>query len=388
MLRYWRTYLIEKNKQHEPYQVQLQQWMGLSHRTSNSSYVDGQLSSSSTHHIKPHSIHIQYPWLYYFMYVASFLAAEHAFIIMLPIFCWLFSFYIMNRFLIIWVFTFYLGQSLKEIFRIARPQSRRILRLEHSYSSEYGFPSTHSQCAFSLNLYILYFFYTRFEISNYVALAILAMSFFTAISRLYFGVHSFMDVLGGMVLGLVVFCNYLLIDDWVELFMREHPYHFAACTLLIGLLLIICYPLFMGKNESWRCSYGDMVRIIASGTSGLLATTWLAVMAPTPSHYHYPFPVLLSEIVARQPLLFPEASELPWLGFKFCMGVLSIYAVKVVMKKLLYAVVPTMIQQLGLGKAHVANIPNHQRYIIEIPCVTIQYFCMGFVGAGAAYFFY
>lgn len=61
-----------------------------------------------------------------------------------------------RRFVFHWFVNMYIGQALKEIFRVERPKAPAIA-MQKKWSNEYSLPSTHSMGALSMMGAIVYF---------------------------------------------------------------------------------------------------------------------------------------------------------------------------------------------------------------------------------------
>ncbi len=65
--------------------------------------------------------------------------------------------------------------------------------------SDYSFPSGHTVFAF----FIAYILINHFKLKNWLAFLLYAVAFLVGFSRIYLGVHYFLDVAGGMCLGIL-----------------------------------------------------------------------------------------------------------------------------------------------------------------------------------------
>jgi sphingosine-1-phosphate phosphatase 1 len=64
--------------------------------------------------------------------------------------------YLGRRFVLLWFINMYIGQALKEIFRVSRPKSPAI-PMQKKWSNEYSLPSTHAMGSLSIGGTIAYF---------------------------------------------------------------------------------------------------------------------------------------------------------------------------------------------------------------------------------------
>jgi len=62
-----------------------------------------------------------------------------------------------RRVFLVGMFTFYIGQALKELLRWPRPLVPQVVRMETRFDGEFGMPSTHAMMWFSLPVSIIVF---------------------------------------------------------------------------------------------------------------------------------------------------------------------------------------------------------------------------------------
>jgi len=91
---------------------------------------------------------------------------------------------------------------IKDIMNSPRPPRDKIWRLKDEHDN--GFPSSHSQNAMGLSLYVAYTFWDQFGDYRYIIGALLVMyTTLVAMSRFYNGVHSLPDIFAGLFAGVV-----------------------------------------------------------------------------------------------------------------------------------------------------------------------------------------
>jgi hypothetical protein len=61
----------------------------------------------------------------------------------------------------------------------------------------------------------------------------------TGLSRLFVGVHSLMDLTGGLLIGLAIFHAYTFIDTWMDEFVTLYAGALYFPTILIVVLLLV-----------------------------------------------------------------------------------------------------------------------------------------------------
>merc|ERR1712130_645042 len=140
-------------------------------------------------------------FLHNFFLLGSVFGTEVFYITYLPIIFWVFEHFTGRRLIQIWVVTMYLGQVLKEILQMSRPTSPTAFLMEHQHRAEFGFPSTHTIAAASLSFGTLWCVSERYDIN--IAIGVLVAFSFTlwvSLSRVYKGMHSFLDIVGGLLI--------------------------------------------------------------------------------------------------------------------------------------------------------------------------------------------
>ena len=111
--------------------------------------------------------------LYFF---GSGLGDEVFYLTVFPFLFWNWDEYVMRRLVLLWVFSMYIGQGLKDVLRWPRPPSPPVIVMETKYESEYGMPSTHAIVGSIVPFSLVYFSYGRYEVCD---------KFFTPFSVLY-----------------------------------------------------------------------------------------------------------------------------------------------------------------------------------------------------------
>ena len=101
--------------------------------------------------------------LYFF---GSGLGDEVFYLTVFPFLFWNWDEYVMRRLVLLWVFSMYIGQGLKDVLRWPRPPSPPVIVMETKYESEYGMPSTHAIVGSIVPFSLVYFSYGRYEVCN------------------------------------------------------------------------------------------------------------------------------------------------------------------------------------------------------------------------------
>ncbi|KAG0489134.1 hypothetical protein HPP92_007945 [Vanilla planifolia] len=149
----------------------------------------------------------------------------------------------------------YIGNSIKDAVSAPRPGCPPVRRVtatedEKENAMEYGLPSSHALNTVCLSGFLLYYVmksgHTMDDITLFTGLSfVFLLVFLVGIGRIYLGMHSFIDVVVGITIGLVilaswtVFCEH--IDDFVIYGQNEVPtpsfdYHTAFNGVAFGIV--------------------------------------------------------------------------------------------------------------------------------------------------------
>jgi hypothetical protein len=153
----------------------------------------------------------------------------------------------------------YLTGFLKDMVCLPRPLSPPLARISMSGSAalEYGFPSSHSANAVSVAFYAIYTIrQTPDAYPYYVWVALQALFYFYALSiifgRLYCGMHGFLDVMVGSILGALITAFYLVYNDWMESWIFSGSY-----TDIFVATLIVCIMVRINPEPADDCPCFD-----------------------------------------------------------------------------------------------------------------------------------
>jgi membrane-associated phospholipid phosphatase len=305
------------------------------------------------------------------------LGNEVTFATLLPFLFWCADDQLARHEIMVWAIVCYAGQYIKDILQLPRPKSPPVAHLEDHYVNEYGnlmialllitlgLPSTHAMSAITLSIYLFYFLHTRYGCPLWVGVT-LSILWITIVccSRPYLGVHSFLDVYTGLIIGgLLMYlafplCQYL---DW---FLVNNESGFKKMTSILGvcIALVLIYP----KSREWTSGYGDTCRILGACTGALMGVCLLN-------------PATLHTDTSHRPFFFPNTiSSLAVVCFRAIVGYAVLIITKTVVKILSFAIVPHILQMTGIAPARLSDKPNSNRYIVEIPCVLAAYIALSF----------
>ena len=138
---------------------------------------------------------------------------------------------------------------IKDFCSLPRPLSPPLQRITMSghVALEYGFPSTHSANAISVVVYAVLLLRSERNIfSPTASIAIEALTYIYAVSivfgRLYCGMHGFMDVIFGSVLGAVISLVEFYYAPLMEQWMYNSSYVAPLVVALVIIVLVRVHP--------------------------------------------------------------------------------------------------------------------------------------------------
>ncbi|KAL5594002.1 hypothetical protein BROUX41_001055 [Berkeleyomyces rouxiae] len=138
---------------------------------------------------------------------------------------------------------------IKDLLSLPRPLSPPLQRITMSGSAalEYGFPSTHSTNALSVAVYSLLTLWSpENSFSNSTSLALELLCYLYAVSivigRLYCGMHGFLDVICGSLLGIALGWLEFTYGSWVDQYMYQSSWLAPVLTTLIIIALVWVHP--------------------------------------------------------------------------------------------------------------------------------------------------
>lgn len=232
---------------------------------------------------------------------------------------------------------------LKDLVCLPRPLSPPLTRISRSTSAalEYGFPSTHSTNAVSVVVYAFYVLHTAEEpwlqnATPYIQAFLVWYAVSIFLGRLYCGMHGFLDVIVGGLLGGIIATVQIMFGDMFDVWAIEGSSQNLLIVTLFNLVLVRVHPepaddcpcfddslafsgVFMGiQVGAWRFARSSL-----SWSAPMLATT----------------PFVLSEIGGLMAVI------------RILVGIAIIFAWRGIMKPTLFKILPPIfrvVESLGL----------------------------------------
>ncbi|EGD82450.1 hypothetical protein PTSG_03097 [Salpingoeca rosetta] len=260
-----------------------------------------------------------------------------------------------RRIITMWGLSMYLGQYLKDHLQLPRPYvlNKAVRSLESQWVAEYGFPSTHTIAVVGQACIVVYHTH-RMDYEgkgDYPLLFALAVATFvvvcTTAGRVYLGVHSIPDLIGGFVIAGVLFSVFLGLENTFERFLLTNPASRWAPTVMC-IIFLLAYP----RLKHWSPAYGDTAVIL-----GACNGVWVTQM---------------DFVVPGLPLDWRSMPALTWFILsttRLVVGFLTLALVRLVVK----TTMRTLLLRL-LGKTD--KKPEH-RYEIDVPTKFVCYSCVG-----------
>ncbi|EPY52418.1 sphingosine-1-phosphate phosphatase [Schizosaccharomyces cryophilus OY26] len=278
--------------------------------------------------------HTRRSWLdNYFSYSAT-LGTHVFFMLALPIFFWSGCINFTLDITQLFAAGVYVSGIVKDFLCLPRPLSPPLIRLTLSSDAEceYGFPSTHTTNAVSTGCYSIFFLISvKDSISplKFSSLLLLSLVYIFSISlgRIYCGMHGFMDVSVGSLMGLFLACIQWKYGDLFHSICTSASFHVPIGVAALSLYLIWLHPL-----PAEQCICIDDSISFVSVIMGIDMGTWLS----SPESINY----LISDINAFFLIRFM---------LRVIFGVTMILFWKSFAKQVLLSVLPQIYKTLRIG---------------------------------------
>ncbi|KAK9495900.1 phosphatidic acid phosphatase type 2/haloperoxidase [Lipomyces doorenjongii] len=279
----------------------------------------------------------------YFALTAN-LGTHTFFVIMLPMPFWLGYAHIGRGLVYVLAAGVLISGMMKDFFCLPRPLSPPLHRITMSGSAalEYGFPSTHTTNAVSAALMILYIARENLDFMSPFSLMLLRILMWVymgsiVLGRIYCGMHGFLDVIAGAILGALIFYLRWTFADVIDQFITR-PGPLAPCVITpIILILVRIHP---EPVDPCPC-FEDGVAF-AGVVLGVDMALWHGWGTPFMTAAPYP---------GNIPYSYAESGIVKSFA-RVAFGIVAIFVWRAVMKKTLHAVLPPLfrlIEKIGLS---------------------------------------
>eukprot|EP00947_MAST-08B_sp_MAST-8B-sp1_P002072 g2072.t1 len=190
------------------------------------------------------------PFLDVYFQAWSFCAEEEFYLIITPLLFWEVDTAFARHFNFIVLYGLFVGNLLKDVFELPRPDPREVWRAhgvestDSTQCQDFGYPSTHAMNSLSNSMFAILEEADPSNLGSGFAVALLVAAvwiFSISFGRLYLGVHSPTDLRGGFMLGLwitVLWCYMMNAVDTAIMF--GGPFLCVGVVLSFVFVLILC----------------------------------------------------------------------------------------------------------------------------------------------------
>lgn len=268
-------------------------------------------------------------WYYLFSISAS-LGYEKFYWGFFPFWFWNIDGAVGRRVVLVWVVIMYVGQALKDVIRWLRPSSPPVIHLEPEYVKEYGMPSTHAMLGAAVPFSLLIFTMHRYEYQFVIGLFIcLICCLLVCTSRLYMGMHTVLDIIGGLVLVSLLMVIIIPLVDFIDHFQLTCIYS-PLVILSASITMAIIYP----KSDRRSPARGDTTVILGTG-AGIYLGAWLNFQLGIIRGPGLPPPYQI---------IWPDYTLIGLALLRASIGILCVVASRAFFKSLSYAIVCYVLQ--------------------------------------------
>ncbi|KAJ1722913.1 Long-chain base-1-phosphate phosphatase [Coemansia erecta] len=211
------------------------------------------------------------------LFVLTGMLGNHAFFMLALPFLHVFGGGMFSRgltFVVLW--SIYFSGWVKDYISAPRPASPPIVQITRSpaHTFEYGFPSSHTTYVVATIIYITHFMLNEWNTPLSGVLAFWTVGVFIVVGRIYCGLHSFIDVIGGSVIGVIEASAMIVFYPQFDALLLTTPGPLYLAAILYMALTNI--PRSLDLCPCCIDSY-----CATSVTLGLTIGTWI--------HYRLPF---------------------------------------------------------------------------------------------------
>jgi len=241
----------------------------------------------------------------------------------------------------------YLGNTIKDMVSAPRPSSPPVRRItatkdEEDNALEYGLPSSHTLNTVCLSGYLLHYVlsYIQYEDVSMKFVGLALVSLFVGLiglGRIYLGMHSLIDIIGGLGIGLVILAFWLTVHELVDNFIVSGQ-NVTSFWAALSIQLFFAYPTPELPTPSFE--YHTAFNGVAFGIVSGIQQTY--------HQFHH-------EAVAR--IFTPQLTISNFVG-RMLVGIPTILLVKFCSKALAKWILPGVSNTLGIPIKSTNYIPT------------------------------
>ncbi|KAL6336928.1 hypothetical protein AAG906_036242 [Vitis piasezkii] len=264
----------------------------------------------------------------------------------LPLLFWSGHVRLARQMTLLMAFCDYLGNCIKDSVSAPRPSCPPVRRVtatkdEKENAMEYGLPSSHTLNTVCLSGYLLH--YVLSYAHNRDAVMILAgvgmvclLVALIGTGRIYLGMHSLVDIIGGLAIGLAILAFWLTMHEYVDNFIVSGQ-NVTPFWAALSLVLLFAYPTpeFPTPSYEFHTAFNGVALGIVSG------------IQQTYHQFHH-------EDVSR--IFTPQLSIPAFIG-RMLIGIPTILLVKFCSKALAKWILPVVSNTLGIPIRSTIYVP-------------------------------
>ncbi|KAK7244695.1 hypothetical protein RIF29_39520 [Crotalaria pallida] len=255
----------------------------------------------------------------------------------LPLLFWSGHGQLARQMTLLMAFCDYIGNCIKDVVSAPRPPSPPVMRVtatkdEEDNALEYGLPSSHTLNTVCLSGYLLHYVLTHTQIQgayvNYLGVSLVCLFVvLIGLGRIYLGMHSLVDILAGLVLGLGILAFWLAVDEHIDSFVISGQ-NVTSFWAALSFLLLFAYPTPELPTPSFE--YHTAFNGVALGI--------VAGVQQTYHQFHH----------SAVPRLFSDDLTIPVFVGRMMLGIPTILIVKFCSKALAKWIIPVVANTLGI----------------------------------------
>ncbi|QCD98161.1 sphingosine-1-phosphate phosphatase 1 [Vigna unguiculata] len=241
----------------------------------------------------------------------------------------------------------YLGNCIKDVVSAPRPASPPVKRVtatkdEEENALEYGLPSSHTLNTVCLSGYLLHYVLTHTQIQGaYVTYLGISLAFMLVLliglGRIYLGMHSVVDVLAGLLFGLLILAFWLTVHEHIDNFVISGQ-NVTSFWAVLSFLLLFAYPTPELPTPSFE--FHTAFNGVALGI--------VAGVQQTYHQFHH----------GDVPRLFSSEMSVAVFAGRMLVGIPTILTVKFCSKALAKWIIPMVANTLGIPIKSTSYIPT------------------------------
>ncbi|CAA0829922.1 Lipid phosphate phosphatase delta [Striga hermonthica] len=241
----------------------------------------------------------------------------------------------------------YIGNSIKDVVSAPRPKCPPVRRItatkdEEENAMEYGLPSSHTLNTVCLSGYLLNYVltYTESYDDSFIVFGFVVACLFVGLvglGRVYLGMHSPIDIIGGLGLGLGILAIWLSISEYIDNFVVSGQ-NVVSFWAALSFLLLFAYPTPESPTPSFE-----------------FHTAFNGVALGIVTGIHQTFNQFHHENVAR---VFSHQFTFPAFMGRLLLGIPTILIVKFCSKAFAKWILPILAYTLGIPVRSTTYVPT------------------------------